>query len=89
MPKKTQRRRASEACEVLDQAMSGQDEHRPQDMFWWAQRGLKFRTTYGDVSAARDRGNNKILHVMKGVYEDAEDWYLTPKPETLNPIPKP
>jgi len=71
MTERSQRRRAAEACGVLDQAMSGKDEHRPQDVFWWAQRGQKFRRTYGDVSAARDRGNDKMLHVMKGVYEDA------------------
>ena len=59
MTERTQRRRAAEACGVLDQAMSGKDEHRPQDVFWWAQRGQNFRRTYGDVSAARDRGNDK------------------------------
>ena len=71
MSERSQKRRAAEGCEVFDQAMSSNDERRPQDVFWWAQRSQKFRRIYGDVSAARDRENNKMLQVMKGQYEDA------------------
>jgi|Transcript_63714 hypothetical protein len=71
MSESSQKRRAAEACGVFEQAMSSKDEDRPQDVFWWAQRVGKFRRIYGDVSAARDRADNKMLPVMKRLYEDA------------------